>query len=338
MTPRSGTVALAAASILLISCAHAASDPLLDPAFSSEPREEAIDLVTEGGTIHGTLLLPAARTPVPVALIIAGSGPTDRDGNSPLLPGQNNSLRLLAEGLAEQGIASVRYDKRGIAASTPAATSEAELRFDTYVDDAAAWVRMLSSDPRFSGVTLVGHSEGSLIGMRAAQLAPAAAYVSLAGISRPASDVLRDQLRPQLPPDLWAESERVLTRLEAGQLVDSVAPVLVSLYRPSVQPYLISWFAYRPAEEIARLSVPVLIAQGTTDIQVGVAEAHALHAARPDAELLIVEGMNHVLKEVPADLVRQQASYGDPHLPVVSELIDRIGAFIHRAAARRLAV
>jgi hypothetical protein len=81
--------------------------------------------------------------------------------------------------------------------------------------------------------------------------------------------------------------------------------------------------------------MPVLIAQGTTDIQVGVSEAQALHAAKPDGQLAIIEGMNHVLKAVPADPARQQASYSDPALSVVPDLIDRIGAFIDEAARRR---
>jgi pimeloyl-ACP methyl ester carboxylesterase len=163
-------------------------------AGQSGTREEAVDIATPGGSVYGSLLLPPGAGPHPVALIIAGSGPTDRNGNSPLLPGQNNSLRLLAEGLAERGIASVRYDKRGIAASAASAPREIDLRFDTYVDDAVAWIRKLQADPRFSSVSVVGHSEGSLIGMRAAGLTNATAFVSIAGIARRAPDVLRDQL------------------------------------------------------------------------------------------------------------------------------------------------
>ena len=173
----------------------------------TEPTSESTTLETPTGTVHGTLLLPAGRGPHPVALLIAGSGPTDRDGNSAALPGQNNSLKLLAEGLAERGIASLRYDKRGIAESAAAAPSEADLRFETYVEDAAAWVGQLHADERFTSVTVIGHSEGSLIGMLAAPEADA--FVSVAGIARPAPEVLRDQLRPQLPPELWDESERI---------------------------------------------------------------------------------------------------------------------------------
>jgi uncharacterized protein len=314
-------------AFVLFALAHAGST-LAMPLPQAAPAEEPIDLVTPTGTIHGTLLRPAGTGAVPVALLIAGSGPTDRDGNSAMLPGPNNSLKLLAEGLAQQGIATVRYDKRGVAASATAITREADLRFDHYTDDAVAWINKLKADPRFSRVSVIGHSEGSLIGIRAARVGGAASFVSLAGVGRRASDVLRGQLRPQLPAALWAESERVLAALEAGRTTDSVPQPLAALYRPSVQPYLISWFAYDPAREIAQLTVPVLIAQGTTDMQVGVPDAQALKAAKPNAELLIVEGMNHVLKLVPADPARQQASYSDPALPVAPQLLERVVAFL----------
>jgi pimeloyl-ACP methyl ester carboxylesterase len=305
------------------------------PSGSMLQTDQPVRLVTPTGVVNGSLLLPGTRGPVPVVLIIAGSGPTDRNGNTSGLPGQSNSLQLLAQQLATRGIASVRYDKRGVAGSAGGAPNEADLRFDTYVEDAAAWIRQLDADRRFSTVTVLGHSEGSLIGMLAARQAGADAFVSVAGIARRASEILRDQLRPKLPPDLWRENERILVRLEAGQRADSVPPALWSLYRPSVQPYVISWLRYTPTAEIARLSVPVLIVQGTTDVQVGVGEAEALGKARPDADLVIVNGMNHVLKEVPADPARQQASYLDPSLPVVPELAERVAAFVKRTTAGR---
>lgn len=321
--------------ILLLVCIlglAACTGPTEPP--SQGPTAQPVRLETPTGTIHGTLLLPTGPGPHPVALLIAGSGPTDRNGNSALLPGANNSLKLLAEGLAGRGIASVRYDKRGIRESAGAGPREEDLRFDTYADDAGAWVRQLRADSRFSSVTVVGHSEGSLVGMLATRGARADAFISIAGVARRASKVLRDQLRPQLPPELWEESERILAALEVGQTIDSVPDELLPLYRPSVQPYLISWFRYMPAEEIAQLVVPVLIVQGTTDMQVSVVEAEALKRAKPDAGLLIVDGMNHVLKLVPTDPARQQASYSDPTLPVAPELVERTARFI--ASAQRL--
>jgi len=307
---------------------------LAPAARAGTPVTEAVRLDTPSGRIHGTLLLPSQPGPLPVALIVSGSGPTDRDGNSTLLPGRNDSLKLLAEGLATRGIASLRYDKRGVGASARAGPREFDLRFESYVEDAVRWLQRLRADPRFSTAVVVGHSEGSLVGMRAAASGAAAGVVSIAGIARSPAQVVRDQLRPQLPADLWQASERILAKLEAGQTDDSVPEVLMALYRPSVQPYLISWFRHSPAREAAQLRVPLLLVHGTADIQVGVQEAHALHAAQPQARLLVIEGMNHVLKAVPADPARQQASYSDPGLPVMPELVERIAGFVRWVAGR----
>lgn len=292
--------------------------------------EQAIVLETASGAVHGTLRLADGADKAPVVLIVAGSGPTDRDGNSAMLPGRNDSLRMLADALAQAGFASVRYDKRGIAASKAAALDESQLRFDTYVDDAAAWIAKLKADPRFTKLAVIGHSEGALIGMLAAERAGAAAYVSLAGVAEGPGAVLRKQLAGKLPPPLAADNERILASLEQGKPAAEVPPALMAFYRPSVQPYMISWMKYQPAQRIAALRMPVLIVQGTTDIQVGVEQAQALKAARPDAELLLVDGMNHVLKAVPADVANPVASYGDPSLPLHPQLMPAIVDFLRK--------
>jgi alpha-beta hydrolase superfamily lysophospholipase len=314
-------------TLLLLACTvHAAA---------AQARQEPITLATATGKIAGTLQLPASGAKVPVALIIAGSGPTDRDGNSAALPGANNSLKLLAQALADAGIASVRYDKRGIAASRAAGAAEADLRFDTYVDDAAAWVKQLKADARFSSVVVIGHSEGALIGMLAAQRARAAGFVSIAGVAQPAAAMLRKQLAGKLPAELAAENERILAALQRGELASNVPPALATLYRPSVQPYMISWFRYAPAEHIAALKIPVLVVQGSTDIQVDVEQAQSLKAAQPAAVLAVVPGMNHVLKTVPADAAQQLASYSDPALPLAPQLVSALVDFVRSVPERR---
>jgi pimeloyl-ACP methyl ester carboxylesterase len=293
--------------------------------------EQPLDLETPTGTIRGTLTTPAGASKSPVVLIVAGSGPTDRNGNSPLLTGRNDSLQLLAQALATAGFASLRYDKRGIAGSAAAGASERDLRIDDYVNDAALWVRQLAKDSRFTGVAILGHSEGSLIGMLAAQRSPAQAFVSVAGPAEQASAILRRQLLGRLPADLAARSDAILAALEAGNLVDDVPPQLLALYRPSVQPYLVSWFQYTPSQELARLRIPCLVLQGDTDIQVGVPDAQALHAARPECGLTIVPGMNHVMKLVAADRPQQIASYADPSLPIAEPLVRALEQFLSRS-------
>ena len=293
--------------------------------------EESATLTTPSGVIHGTIDLPSGTGPFPVVLIIAGSGPTDRDGNSAMLAGKNNSLKMLAQSLATANIASLRFDKRGIAASAAAGPKEADIRFENYVDDAVAWVEQLRHDKRFSTVTIIGHSEGALIGAIAAARTHPNAFISVAGVGRSAGLVLREQINGKLPAQLFQSNEKILRELEAGRTTEDVPPALKSLYRASVQPYLISWFKYNPAEIVVSIKEPILICQGTTDIQVAVEEAEALKKAAPSAKLVIIEGMNHVLKSVAADPAKQTASYTDPALPINAELMKNIIEFVPRA-------
>lgn len=295
---------------------------------SLDPVSEETTLETATGTLYGTLTMPSAEGTFPTALIIAGSGPADRDGNSPM--GVNsNYLRMIADSLAQHGIASLRYDKRGIAASQAAGSNERELRFDHYVDDAVAWIEQLREDQRLVQIAVVGHSEGSLIGMLAAQQAQTTALVSLAGAARPADSLIIQQLAAQ-PAAIREEATRILSELRQGRTVDTVSPGLQMLFRPSVQPYLISWIRHHPSEIIAELTQPTLIVQGTTDRQVPQAEGQQLAKAQPAAGLAIIDGMNHVLKTAPADPTANAATYADPDLPLAEGLIASLVKFLEQ--------
>lgn len=295
--------------------------------------QRPISLDTGSGELFGSLLLPKSDTPVPVVLIISGSGPTDRDGNNPE-GGRNDSLKRLAWVLARHNIASVRYDKRGVAASLAATPDERNLSVEAYVADAVAWSHKLAADPRLGPLILLGHSEGALIASLAAPQANAAAVISLSGSARPIDQVLRQQLSNRLPPPLMLRSNELLDSLKAGRLDSNVPAQLQVIFRPSVQPYLISLFRQDPARAFAALKMPALIIQGSNDIQVGADDARQLKAAKPDAELALIEGMNHVMRIVPNDVKRQLASYKDPNLPLAAELGTRILRFIDSLAAR----
>jgi len=288
---------------------------------------EPVELVSSSGKILGTLEVPKIVPLVPVALIIAGSGPTDRDGNN-IVTGRNDSLKLLAKGLASRGIASLRYDKRGIAASAAAGPREEDLRFETYIDDAMLWGRFLRKDKRFSKLVVIGHSEGSLIGMLACRRLGAEAFISIAGTGQLAAQLIETQIAKNAPPDLVHESRIILEKLKRGNTTDQVPFSLLALFRPSVQPYLISWFRYDPVHEISQLTVPILIIQGTTDIQVGISDAGRLLKANNRARMVLLEGMNHVLKHVPPDIDLQIKSYGDPSLPIHEGMINAMAVFI----------
>lgn len=287
--------------------------------------------VGEGvNTLYGSLLVPGHKTKPPVVLIIAGSGPTDRDGNSPALPGKNNNLKMLAEELAIAGFASVRFDKRGIGESFAAGKAEEDLRFQTYVSDVQSWIQLLNKDPRFSGVAVLGHSEGSTLGIMALQNESVQAYVSVAGPAQSASKILRAQLANKLPPDLAKLNESILTSMEKTEFVKDVPAPLLALYRPSVQAYLMSWFPIVPADAIKKLAMPIAIFQGDTDIQVGVSQAVQLAQAQPKAELHVIKGMNHIMKTVPADNAQQIASYSDPNLVLDADFIKKLTSFLKR--------
>lgn len=295
-------------------------------------------LETPTGRLYGTLELPQGPGPFPVALVIAGSGPTDRDGNSTLLPGRNDSLKLVARALADAGVASLRYDKRGIDESRDAGVDEAAMTLDLAVEDAVQWLRLLDDDTRFARTLVVGHSEGSLVGMLASRRARVSAFVSLEGAGRPAADVLRSQLQGQLPAALMDEVDAVMRELEAGRTVDPLPPAIAAvpqvgqaLFRQSVQPYLVSWFRYDPARALAELEIPCLVVQGTTDLQVPVPDGERLAAAGPHATLARIEGMNHVLKAAPAEQEANLAAYSDPALPLAPGLVEAMRGFLKAA-------
>jgi len=295
--------------------------------------EREVSIKTASGVLWGTLAL-AGETPAgPAAIIIPGSGPTNRDGNGPGI--QPNTLKLLSENLAGRGIASIRIDKRGVGASIAAMGSEADLRFQTYADDAKAWAKELRARTGAQCVWLIGHSEGALVGEVAAQEnGDICGLVLVAGAGRKAGDLLRTQLGVALPDPLKPEAFADIAELEAGRTV-AASPQLMALFRPSVQPYLMSWLPLDPAAILAGLKPPVLIVQGENDIQVSLEDARTLARARPDAKLAILPGVNHVLKVAPADRAANIAAYSDPNLPLAPGVGEIVADFITKNGGLR---
>jgi hypothetical protein len=284
-----------------------------------------IEDVVEGG-LSGTLVRPQLDRP-PVVLLIAGSGPTDRDGRSRSVVAPY--LKNLAEGLAARGIASLRYDKRGVGASAAAAPNEQDLRFDHYVADAERWIAWLRQRDDLGPVAVAGHSEGGLIAMRALARAEVSRLILLAPPGRPFGAVLRDQLRDTpMPPPMRDEALAILGALERGETVPSLSRPLYPLFRPSVQPYLRSMIAIDPAHELAALRVPVLIVSGGRDLQIGGEDIAALVRARPDAGQFHRASMNHVLADAPPDREGNVLLYADPATALAPGLVDAVAAFV----------
>jgi pimeloyl-ACP methyl ester carboxylesterase len=284
------------------------------------------------GGLAGTFTHPRGRPArSPVALLIAGSGPTPRDGGY-------GSLKQIAEGLATAGIGSYRFDKRGIAGSRQLMTREEDFVIGTFVDDVISIVRALEARDDVASVVLVGHSEGAMIATLAAAKMPVAALVLLAGPGRNLAVILREQLQaipfpPEQEPVRRAAFD-ILEKLARGERVANVPPEHAALFRPSVQPFLLSVFAVDPAAELARLRIPTLVMRGASDIQVARADFDALTAARFDVEAVELPLTNHVLKPAPADLSDRQAqlkSY-DPAAPLAPGVLPTLTAFIRSAA------
>ena len=292
--------------------------------IQTPPTVSDLTLTAEPGVLAGTMI--DAGPGVPAAVIIAGSGPTDRDGNSPLGV-QASYLRQLAEGLAAEGITTVRYDKRGIAGSASAAIAEADLRFDHLVADAREWADQLREETGQSCVWLIGHSEGALIAQSAAVGDEGVCgLVLISGAGRPAAVVLREQLA-QVPEPLQGQALVAVADLEAGRTTDCPA-MLASVCRASVQPYLMSWLPIDPAALAAVETLPTLVIQGLTDLQTSETDARTLAAANETIDLVLLEGVNHVLKDAPMERMANLAAYADPDLPLNERIVPTVAGFI----------
>jgi uncharacterized protein len=284
-------------------------------------------LETKTGKLAGTLYLPLkAKNNFTLLIIQAGSGPTDRNGNAaPML--KSNSYKLIAEAMAEKNIATLLVDKRGIAGSMAALKAEKDLRFDDYVTDLVDWIGFIKKDKRIKKVFLAGHSEGSLVAMLAAQKEKINGYISIAGAGESIDKIIVWQYKQQLPT-VALEVDSLFNRMKNNLPLDTVPKMLMSIFRPSVQPYIASWIKYDPAVEIAKLKIPTLIIQGTTDIQVTVEQSEYLKKAKPTATYVLITEMNHVLKNAPADRQKNMETYSSTNLPLHEELIKTLYNFV----------
>ncbi len=276
--------------------------------------------------IKGTLFSPEKDIKqTKLVILIAGSGPTNRNGNS-MAGGVNNSLKFLAEGLAQNGIAVFSYDKRIFAQMLNKTMDEKTLSFEDFINDAKDVIAYYKSQKKYSKIIIAGHSEGSLIGMAAAN-GTVDGYVSLSGAGRPIDEVISEQVVKN-SPSMKEAVDKDFVLLKEGKTFENKNPLLASLFRESVQPYMISWIKYNPQNEIKKLSIPILIINGTKDLQVPPSDAELLNKANPKSELKIIENMNHIFKEIKNDEDNVK-SYSDSKLPVVPELIDTMTTFVN---------
>lgn len=292
--------------------------------------EEAVEIEASNATVKGTLTWSGkpenAQT---LVILIAGSGPTDRNGNNPQMT--NNSLKLLSEGLVSKGYACLRYDKRGIGESKlPEGYNQKEMSFDYFLNDANDWVNKFANDVRFNKIVLAGHSQGSLVAMVTANNNENVdAMISLAGPGQPIHKILKKQLAATLSIEMQGLVNAKLDTLAMGDTLQVAPEILYSIMHPNIQPFLISWMKYDPSVEAAKLKVPAFFVNGTTDIQVGLEDLELLSEAQPNAKIAKIKNMNHIFKTISnLDMGEQLELYGDPDVVLHKKLIPILDKFL----------
>lgn len=279
--------------------------------------------------IDGTLLTPKEINNPPLAILIAGSGPTDRNGNQMMM--KNNSLKLLAESLSDDGIATFRYDKRIVKLLQERTNfSERDFKFDDFVTDATAVVDFFSASKDFSSIYVIGHSQGSLVGMASISARDdVAGFVSIAGAGQSIDKVIVEQLSKQAP-GLKENAIEAFNDIRTTGKSENYSPGLASIFRADIQPFIASWMQYNPQTLIAGLEIPVLLINGTNDIQVHEDEAKLLQKAQKNASLLLIENMNHIFRTITEPGMDNQKSYNEPNRPIAPELYNAISTFIKK--------
>lgn len=273
--------------------------------------------------IDGTLLTPNAIEKPNLVIIIAGSGPTDRDGNQNFL--KSNALKKLAEGLSTKNIATFRYDKR-IVKQIRKGKLDKNMMFDDFIIDAKSVVTYFKNLKLYNKIYIAGHSQGSLVGMLAAK-DNADGFISLAGAGQSIDKVIIEQVENTAPMFL-EDTKRVFKVLEEGKTTANFPPALASIFNLEVQPFIANWMSYNPKTEITKLNMPILLINGTKDLQVSEAEAKLLKEAVPSSELKIIEKMNHILVSIEGDDLENSKSYNETARKLSPELIETIIAFI----------
>ncbi len=273
--------------------------------------------------IDGTLLSPNNVKKPNLAIIIAGSGPTDRDGNQNFL--KNNSLKKLAVNLTNNNIATYRYDKR-IVKQLKSNNLDKNIIFDHFVTDAKSVIDYFKSTKNFNKIYVIGHSQGSLVGMLAAK-DRADGFISLAGAGQSIDQVIIEQVN-KTAPNFTEDTKRIFKTLKEGKTTTDYPMALSSIFNIEIQKFMINWMKYNPTEVLSTLNIPILVINGTKDLQVSETEAKLLKEANKDATLKIIENMNHILVTIDGDDLENSKSYAETQRPIAEGLIDTITNFI----------
>lgn len=295
--------------------------------FSQEPMvSEDILLRNDSIQLPGTLTYNNTLKSQPLAIFIHGSGNVDRNGNQAGANIKANYIKQLADSLNAKGIAFYRYDKRSATKENIKFIMD-DMDFYGFVEDANLAISKFKDDNRFSSIILIGHSQGSLVAMLAAQK-HVDKYISLAGVSEDMGTFIINSYK-LYSEEMGQMAKEHINELKETGTIENVNPALAHLFSKPNQPFFISWMAYNPSEEIKKLDIPILIINGTKDLQVKVQEANKLHEVKPESEIVIIENMNHILKNIENDQDNMK-TYFSPDYPLSRALINTIEAFIKK--------
>jgi len=292
--------------------------------FSQNVVSEEHELNNNGIYLPGTLSIPKLNQPMPLAVFLHGSGAIDRNGNQGFFI-QGNYIKQLADSLNKNGIALYRYDKRTIHAKNIKKNSPIYLA--DFVTDAETAIEHFKSDKRFSSIHLLGHSQGSLTAMLV-KPQNISSYISLAGAAQSIDKIIISQVSRQ-DSLLGLKAKKHFEELMASDTIKKVDPMLLSIFAPQNQLFLKDWATIEPQNEIKKLSIPILIINGDKDLQVPISEAEILHRANPKSKLIIVENLNHVLKDIQKK-DENLKSYTDPSIAISGKLVETIVEFIKK--------
>ncbi len=292
-------------------------------------KEELIKVEVNGGELAGIITTPIKNTnkTLPIVLIVSGSGPVPKNGLA-------NEYAQLSIELAEKGIASLRYDKRGTFDSNGIQIDENKVRVIDYVDDIEKLINHLKKDKRFSDVFVLGHSQGALFGAIAIEKAPVKGFISVAGAGRTIDLILKEQIKNNdlNPPEVISESDNILNELKKGNTIEEVSEIVKPIFRRSIQEYLIDWISYDPVKVYKKISsTPIMIIQGKNDIQISEKDAIILADVLEDNEPILIDKMSHIMKNAATKEDRKEhiKIYSNVKEPLNEEFITNVITFIN---------
>ena len=273
--------------------------------------------------VRGTLITPYSDSLVPLVIFVMDAGEVNRDGNDRL--SRNDTFKKLAITLAKRGISTFRYDKRLLAMDN-LGIQIGDLSSTDFVEDTQAIVAYFHKNKSYSKIILAGHGQGALVAMKAVN-ENVDGYISIAGNGQSIDKIIITQLEEQAP-GLDKSAARAFAELKVKGRASNYDPALSSIFAYDVQPFMRTWMQLDPSAVLNTLSIPILILQGDKDLQVSTEQALLLKEAQPNAEIHILENMNHILRKIKGGRIANHKSYNEHWIPLMPEAVEVLVSFV----------